>query len=192
MKILGSLLLALLIPATVFSAQPVGPEIRNDAFDLGENGVPIDWIAHPGPDGNMTKFETGEAGFTIVDIDPARAAGLGQWIQVEGGHTYKATLATEGEGNLTFAMNFTTKIPPKIGQALRTSVLEWKSTVKAGQAGVIEGVIPAEAAYAWISISSPMKATTDTRVIIKSVKVEDLGAAPADSVPAAATPTPKP
>jgi len=187
------ILLTLLVPATLWPAAPDSFEIRNDAFDLGEDGVPIDWKAYPPANGERTKLEAGKnGGLLIVDSDETAGVGVGQWIKVEGGYKYRASLTTEGEGGLLFVINFTPRIPPKIGQMNQTKVLELKTWAEAGQPAVLEGVAPAEAAYAWVWIYSPTKTKTEARVLVKSVKVEDLGAAPPESVPAAATPTPKP
>jgi hypothetical protein len=130
-------------------------------------------------------------GIKISDADPSVGVGLGQWIKVEGGYKYKATLTTEGEGGLLFVINFVPRIPSKIGQMNQIKIGEVKSWVPAGEVGVIEGVAPAEATYAWVWIYSPSKTEADAHVAVKSVKVEELGSVPAGEVPVGATPTPK-
>lgn len=190
-KFLSSLLIAI-VPAVACSAAPASYEIRNETFGLGEDGVPIEWKAYPPANGQGTKVEAAEGGgITFTDADPTAGVGLGQWIKVEGGYKYKATTVTDGEGGLLFVMNFVPRIPPKIGQMNQTKIGEVKTWVPAGETGVLEGVAPAEAAFAWVWIYSPTKTETDAKVHVKSVKVEELGAVPAEQVPAAATPIPK-
>jgi hypothetical protein len=186
-----SLLMAL-VPVLAHAAAPVSFEIRNTAFDLGEDGVPVEWKAYPPANGQGTKMEAGpNGGITISDADPTAGVGLGQWIKVEGGYKYRATLATEGEGGLLLVMNFVPRIPVKVGQMNQIKIGEAKTWAAAGQPVVVEAVAPTEAAYAWVWIYSPSKTETEARVLVKSVKVEELGAVPAGQVPAAATPTPK-
>jgi hypothetical protein len=190
-KFLPFLFLAL-VPVVASSAPPASYEIRNETFDLGEEGVPIEWKAYPPANGQGTKMEAAEGGgLTITDTDPTAGVGIGQWIKVDGGYKYKVTLATDGEGGLLFVMNFVPRIPPKIGQMNQTKIGEVKAWVPAGEEGVLEGIAPTEAAFAWVWIYSPSKTETDAKVHVKSVKIEELGAVPVEQVPAAATPTPK-
>ena len=185
-------LLAALVPAVAWSAAPASFEIRNDAFELGEDGVPVEWKAYPPANGQGTKMEAGEGGgITLTDADPTAGVGIGQWVKVQGGYKYKATLGTDGDGGLLFVVSFVPKIPAKIGQMSQTKIGELKAWVPAGETGTLEGVAPAEAGYAWVWIYSPSKTESDAKVHVKSVKLEELGAAPAEEVPVAATPTPK-
>ena len=184
--------LIVIAPAAAWSAAPASYEIRNETFDLGEDGVPVEWKAYPPANGQGTKMEAAEGGgITLTDADPTAGVGLGQWIKVEGGYKYKASLTADGEGGLLFAINFVPRIPPKIGQMNQIKIGELKAWVPAGEAGTLEGVAPAEAVYAWVWVYSPTKTETDAKVHVKSVKIEELGAAPAGEVPAAATPSPK-
>lgn len=185
-------LLTSLVPTMAWCAAPVSFEIRNDAFALGEDGVPIEWKAYPPANGESTKMEAIEGGgIAISDADASAGVGVGQWIKVEGGYKYKATLATDGEGGLLFVVNFVPRIPSKIGQMNQIKIGEVKAWVPAGETGTLEGVAPAEAVYAWVWIYSPSKTEQDAKVRVKSVKMEELGAVPAEEVPVAATPTPK-
>lgn len=190
-KSLPTLLIAF-APAMACLAAPASYEIRNETFDLGEDGVPIEWKAYPPANGQGTKMEAAEGGgITLTDADPTAGVGLGQWIKVEGGYKYKVTTVTDGEGGLLFVMNFVPRIPSKIGQMNQIKIGELKTWVPAGETGTLEGVAPTEAAFAWVWIYSPTKTESDARVLVKSVKIEELGAVPAEQVPAAATPTPK-
>lgn len=187
------LLLTFLLSAMARAVAPDSFEIRNETFDFGEDGAPIEWKPYPPASGNATKLAAAEkGGLLLVDADERKSVGVGQWIKIEGGYRYRATLTIEGEGGLFFVMNFTPRIPPKIGQMNQIRILELKTWAESGQPAILEGVAPAEAAYAWVWIYSPTKTEAGTQVVVRSVKVEDLGAAPPESVPPAATPTPKP
>lgn len=173
-------------------ADQVTSEILNNTFEPGDEGVPFDWKAYPPPNGEGTKFESNAGGgLTIIDHQNSASAGIGQWIKVKGGHKYRASLVTEGIGDVLFVINFTPRIPPKIGQMSQSKVLELKATVQAGQTGVLEGVTPLEAACAWVWIQSPVSSKIDSQVTVKSVTIEDMGAVPPESVPPAATPKPR-
>jgi len=176
----------LLCPGVLF-AQAAQVELKNGTLQLGADGLPIDWKAYPPPNGSGTIFEAApDGGLVIIDADKANGVGAGQWISVDPGYKYRATLeTTDGTGGLIFSMTFTTKVPPKAGQMRQVQVGEARKWVEAGDTGVIEGIAPLEATKAWIWIYSPNVAKTDAHVVIKSVKVEDLGAVPAEQVPAA-------
>jgi len=186
-----------LVPALVFClasalpawSDPVTVELKNDTFQSGSDGLPLDWKAYPPPNGAGTKFEAGtNGGLTLIDSDNANGLGVGQWIKIDGGNKYRATLTTEGAGGVLFLMDFTPSVPGKMAMINKIKVLELKSWVDGGQTGVLEGVAPAEATNAWVWVYSPKATKSDARVLLKSIKVEDLGAAPAESVPVAATP----
>lgn len=192
MRILLSLLLTVLVPVAARAQAPVSYEIRNETFAMNEDGTPLEWKAYPPGNGETTKLEAGEnGGLTISDAHDTAGVGVGQWIKIEPGYKYRATLETEGEGGLLFSLSFVPRIPAKIGQMNQIKMGEVKSWVAAGQSGALEGIAPAEAIYAWVWIYSPSKTESNARVLVKSVKVEELGAVPADQVPAAATPAPK-
>ena len=179
-------LLLLLCPG-VLLAQAAEVELKNGTFQLGADGLPIDWKAYPPPNGSGTIFEAApDGGLVIIDADKANGVGAGQWITVDPGYKYRGVLETTGgTGGVFFSLTFTTKIPSKAGQMRQCQVGEVQKWVEAGETGGIEGITPLEATKAWLWIYSPTAAKTDARVVIKSVKVEDLGAVPAEQVPAA-------
>jgi len=176
----------LLCPGVLF-AQAAVLELKNETLQLGADGLPVDWKAYPPPNGAGTKFEAApNGGLVITDADNANGIGAGQWIKVDPGYKYRATLeTTEGAGGLIFSITFTTKVPPKAAQLRQVQVGESHVWVEAGKTGVVEGIAPLEATYAWVWVYSPKAAKTDARVVVKSVKLEDLGAVPAEQVPAA-------
>lgn len=178
--------LLLLCPG-VLLAQAAQVELKNGTLQLGADGLPIDWKAFPPPNGSGTIFEAApDGGIVIIDADKANGVGAGQWVSVNPGYKYRAILeTTDGTGGVFFSMTFTTKIPPKAGQMRQCQVGEARKWVEAGETGVLEGIAPLEATKAWIWIYSPTAARTDAHVVIKSVKVEDLGAVSAEQVPAA-------
>jgi hypothetical protein len=186
-------LLLILLSAAAGLAAPESYEIRNETFDFGADGVPIEWKPYPPATGDMARLAAAEnGGLLLVNGGEAKSVGVGQWIRVEGGHGYRASLTLEGEGGVFLEMNFTSRIPPKLGQMNRIKIHALKVLAEPGQTTVLEGVAPVEATHAWVWVYSPAKALPGLQMVVKSLKVEDLGAAPPENVPAAATPTPKP
>ena len=192
MRTFPFLLLFALVPVLARAAAPADYEVRNGTLDRGDDGVPFEWKAYPPGNGQSTKIEAGENGGTIIsDADSVAGVGVGQWIKIQGGYKYRAAMETEGDGGLLFSLSFLPRLPAKIGQMNKLKIGELKAWATAGEPAVIEGVAPAEAVYGWVWVYSPSKTEQDARVLVKSVKVEELGAAPTEQVPAAATPTPK-
>ncbi len=183
-------------------AQGTDAGLLNPTFSAGSDGLPSGWAAYPPPQAS-SKIEVDPAGGVhIVDADAGNGLGVGQWVHVTPGHKYAATIEAKGTFGLALNLLFLKAKPPQAALINKQKLAEfhaWIGKTPDFTTSTLEGVAPAGAGTVFVWIYSA-KAADKCDVVVKSIKLMDLGeaaggapapAASAAPAPAAAPATPK-
>lgn len=174
-------------------AQGTETSLVNPTFATpGSDGVPTGWLAYPPPKDAASKIEVApDGGVHIVDADANNGLGVGQWVPVAAGHKYVATIEATGSGGLAAHLIFLAKKPVQAAQINKEKLSDtsaWVGKTTAVATATLQAVAPAGANVVFVWLYSA-KAAANCDVVIKSLKLTDMGEA-AGGVPAATAPAP--
>lgn len=161
--------------------------IQNDTFEMtaGVSGTPTDWNGYPPPNGDTTRIEATDYGVLMTDADSKNGLGIYQWVPLSGGHKYRFTLDTMGSGGVVFQIRISKSIIGKISYIERVQLNENRVWADAGQLATVDIITPLDGVFSWLNIYSP-KSHNNCQLILKSVALEDLGAASEEELTALA------
>lgn len=179
--------------------------IVNPTFTFTDKaGLPDGWLAFPGG-GAINKIEPDPAGngvgVHLVDTDANSGLGVAQWVPATAGHKYVLTADAKGAGGLFLQMLFLPEKPRTAGEISKNKLAEarqWFADSPDFKPGVLEATAPAGSGVIFVWIYSTKQAN-NVDVVVKSIKLQDLGdggaapaPAPAKTTSTAAPSTPAP
>jgi hypothetical protein len=180
------------------NAEATDVPLANPAFTFsGKNSEPDQWQVYPPAKTELGKVEADPSGgVRMVDKDPNNGLGLGQWVPVIPGHKYVATTEAKGTGGLSLNLIFLEKKPNVAAELNKEKLADARQSLgdtpdfKQFQ---VEATAPAEAGVVFIWFYSA-KITDKCDMVVKSVKLQDMGVTmggtPSAAPTSAVTPAP--
>jgi len=172
--------------ARVMADAGVDVTITNPTFS--GTGTPDGWSEQPGPKIPASSIAVDPAGGVhIVDADTGNGLGLGQWVPVQAGHKLTVTVESKGTGSLYLDLMFLAKKPNVMAELNKDKLSDKR--VSLGKTPdfsptTFDVVTPAGTGTAFIWFYSPKAGVCD--VVLKSVKIVDMGEAAGGETPASA------